>query len=190
MLHTSASPLFVCIAVNWTHWQQAERPEFQGVSWKPPIKLTVLFLGFFFLIKKIAIFALKLQINFKRTFECYTVKRPVPRSWDREEQMVCYLCLGTRSSQIPLETSSAAFKGDLKFLNVIQYLWYFLKNQCQWALCSFCTGSDLICTLQLSYQHMFAVVRENAFQHHHLQSLSNATSNLQHHINTFTWHVY
>lgn len=98
------------------------------------------------LIEKIAIFALKLQINFKRTFECYTVERPVPSSWDREEQMACYLCLGTRSSQILLGTSSAALKGDLKFLNVIQYLWHFLKNQCQWALCSFCTGSDLICT--------------------------------------------
>lgn len=112
-------PLFVCITVNWTERQQDERPGFQGVSWKPLIKLTVLF----FLIKKITIFALKMHINFKWTFESYTVKRPVPRSWDSEKQMACYLCFGTRSSWILLETSLAAFRGDLKFLDVIQHLW-------------------------------------------------------------------
>lgn len=94
-------------------------------------------------------------------------KKPSAKELEHREQMACYLCFGTRSSGILLETSLAALKGDLKFLlDVIQYLCSFFFFFFEIDPSEHHLISALAVISQLSYQHMGTVERENAFQHH------------------------
>lgn len=121
-----------------------------------------------------------MQINFKRTFESCTVKRPVPRSWDSEEQMVCYLCLVQgvlRSCWKHLQQHWRKISNLLVWYSIDDHFW----NQCS-AHCS-------VCALAVPSAVHYTVQRENAFQHHP-QALRDTSSSFQNHTNTFRGCVY